>query len=57
MRFQKERALDKWYQSRTEGSPKLRKPMVVALARELLLALWRLVMVGDVPDGVVLRPA
>lgn len=57
LRLQKESALVKWYQSRTEGSPKLRKPMVVALARKLLLALWRLVMTGDVPDGVILRPA
>ena len=33
-----------------------RKPMIVALARKLLIALWRLVREGVVPDGVVLRP-
>jgi transposase len=31
--------------------------MIVALARKLLIALWRLVMTGEVPEGVVLRPA
>jgi hypothetical protein len=33
-----------------------RKPMIVALARKLLIALWRLVRQGVVPDGVGLRP-
>ena len=32
-------------------------PMIVAMARKLLIALWRLVREGVVPDGVVLRPA
>jgi transposase len=31
--------------------------MIVALARQLLIALWRLVREGVVPDGVILRPA
>ena len=32
------------------------KLMIVALARKLLIALWRLVTTGEVPDGVKLRP-
>ena len=28
-----------------------------ALARKLLVALWQLVTTGEVPEGVVLRPA
>jgi transposase len=32
-------------------------PAIVALARKLLIALWRLVREGVVRDGVVLRPA
>ena len=36
--------------------PRYRKLMIVALARKLLIALWRLVREGVVPDGVVLRP-
>jgi transposase len=31
--------------------------MIVALARKLLIALWRFVREGVVPDGVILRPA
>ena len=34
-----------------------RKTMIVALARKLLIALWRLVTRGEVPQGIVLRPA
>jgi transposase len=30
--------------------------MIVALARKLLIALWRLVATGEIPQGVVLRP-
>jgi transposase len=36
---------------------KKRKTVVVALARKLLIALWRFVTVGDVPQGVILRLA
>jgi hypothetical protein len=30
--------------------------MIVALARKLLIALWRMVTTGEVPTGVRLRP-
>jgi transposase len=55
--FQKDSALAQWYRARTEAAPGTRKTMIVALARKLLIALWRLVREGVVPDGVVLRPA
>ena len=56
--FQKDSALARWYRSRTEGPSGARKTtMIVALARKLLIALWRLVTTGEVPDGVELRPA
>ena len=51
---QKNSALTKWFRSRTENARGTRKPMIVALARKLLIALWRLVREGIVPDGVVL---
>jgi transposase len=54
---QKNSALTKWFRSRTENARGTRKPMIVALARKLLIALWRLVREGIVPDGVVLRAA
>jgi transposase len=31
--------------------------MIVALARKLLIALWRFVAPGEAPEGVILRPA
>jgi transposase len=55
--FQKNSALAQWFRSRTENANGTRKLMIVALARKLLIALWRLVQEGVVPDGVVLRPA
>jgi transposase len=55
--FQKDSALALWFRTRTENARGTRKTMIVALARKLLIALWRLVREGVVPDGVVLRPA
>ena len=55
--FQKDSALTQWYRARTENAGKKRKTMIVALARKLLIALWRLVTTGEVPAGVVLRAA
>ncbi len=56
--FQSDSALAQWYRARTEGATRgRRKALIVALARKLLIALWRLVTTGEMPDGVVLRPA
>jgi transposase len=55
--FQNDSALAQWFRARTENARGTRKTMIVALARKLLIALWRLVREGVVPDGVVLRPA
>jgi transposase len=56
--FQKNSELAQWYRARTaDGRKDSRKTMIVALARKLLIALWRLVTTGEVPAGVVLRPA
>jgi len=56
--FQKDSALAQWYRARTAGPKGRRKTtIIVALARKLLIALWRMVSVGEVPKGVVLRPA
>src|ERR1700726_92726 len=54
--FQKESVLAHWFRTRTENARGARKTMIVAVARKLLIALWRLVREGVVPDGVVLRP-
>ena len=58
LRFQKESTLAHWFHTRTaDGRGSTRKTMIVALARKLLIALWRLVTTGGVSDGIVLRPA
>ena len=58
VRFQKNSALAQWFAARTaDGRASTRKTMIVALARKLLIALWRLVTRGEVPQGVALRPA
>jgi transposase len=55
--FQKDSALAQWYRARTaDARGATRKTMIVALARKLLVALWKLVTTGEVPHGVVLRP-
>ena len=56
--FQKDSALAQWYRGRTaDGRGGTRKTMIVALARKLLVALWRFVTTGEAPAGAVLRPA
>jgi transposase len=56
--FQKESALARWYRARTaDARGGTRKAMIVALARKLLIALWRLATTGEAPEGVALRPA
>jgi transposase len=56
--FQKESALAQWYRARTaDARSATRKTMIVALARKLLVVLWRLVTTGETPDGLILRPA
>ena len=56
--FQKDSALVRWYRRRTaEARGATRKTMIVALARKLLIGLWRMATTGEVPEGVVLRSA
>jgi len=56
LQFQKDSALAQWYRIRTEGPNGARKTtMIVALARKLLIAMWRLVTTGEIPDGVRMR--
>ena len=56
--FQKDSALTQWFRARTaDGRKTTRKTMIVALARKLLIALWRFVTTGEVPQGVNLRAA
>jgi transposase len=55
--FQKESALAQWNRARTDDVKGMRKTvMIVALARKLLIALWRVVTAGEVPERVRPRP-
>jgi len=54
--FQPQSPLVQWYRERiAQGMRKT--SAVVAFARKLLIALWRMVETGEVPQGLVLRPA
>jgi transposase len=54
---QKDSGLAEWYRKRTaDARGGTRKTMIVALARKLLIALWRLATTGEVPAGLLLRP-
>jgi transposase len=58
LRFQPGSQLSQWYRERFgSGSKRLRKIGIVALARKLLIALWRFVETGLVPEGAVLTQA
>ena len=58
LRFQPHSALSQWFVLRTAGGKKrIRKIMAVAVARKLLVALWRYVETGEVPQGVRFKAA
>jgi transposase len=57
-RYQPGSAEVSWFRERVSGTgARMRKVMVVALARRLLIALWRFATQGVVPDGAVMKPA
>jgi transposase len=52
LRWQPGSALSQWYQRRFgAGNKRLRKVGIVALARKLLIALWRYAEHGELPEG------
>jgi len=56
LRYQPTSALSRWYQERFGGGGRrMRRIGIVALARKLLIALWRYVETGTVPDGALLK--
>jgi transposase len=57
LRFQPSSSLSRWYQARFGSGPgRLRRVGIVALARKLLVALWRFVDHGVIPEGAMIRP-
>ena len=52
VRFQPDSTLSQWFQARTAGARgRMRRVMIVAVARKLLVALWRYADTGLVPTG------
>lgn len=56
LRYQPESALTKWYEERFgHGSKRIRKIGIVALARRLMIELWRYLETGAIPQGAKLK--
>ena len=58
LRNQPNSQLSRWYRKRfAKGGSRVRRIGIVALARKLLIALWRYVEEGTLPEGAQLKPA
>jgi len=58
LRYQPQSALSRWYQQRfARGGTRMRNVGIVALGRKLLIALWRYVQFGVLPDDALLKEA
>jgi transposase len=56
LRFQPRSALARWYQRKFgKGTSRARKIGIVALARKLLIAFWRYLEFGEMPEGATVR--
>ncbi len=56
LRYQPQSALSRWFHVRVgTGTGRVRKITIVALARKLLIALWRFLETGLLPDGAELK--
>ena len=55
--FQKQSPLSQWFQARAASLKRgSRKTLIVALARKLLIELWRYLTTGAIPAGAILYP-
>jgi transposase len=55
--YQPESQLSRWYAAKTSGqSPRIRRIMLVAMARKLAVTLWHYVETGLVPEGILADP-
>lgn len=57
LRLQPDSALSRWYRERfAHGNSRMRRIGIVAVARKLLIALWKYVTTGVIPEGAQLKP-
>ena len=57
VRWQPHSALTRWYREQFGKGKRARRIGIVAVARKLVIALWRYVTTGVVPAGAILRVA
>jgi transposase len=58
IRYQPDSVLARWFQERVRrNNGRLKKPTIVALARKLLVALWKYATAGVVIEGAVMKTA
>ncbi len=58
MRYQPDSRLARWFVARAQGAAgRIRRIAIVALARKLLVSLWRYLTRDLVPDGAALKAA
>jgi transposase len=60
LRYQPDSALARWFNQRTQGTGpnrRARRIAIVALARRLVIALWRYLKDGLIPEGAQFKPA
>jgi transposase len=57
IRFQPESPLTAWFKKNFGASKRARRIGIVAVARKLLIALWRYVEQDQLPEGAILKPA
>lgn len=58
LRFQPDSGLSRWFNERfAAGGSRMRRVGIIGLARRLLIAIWRYLRDGVVPEGAVLKAA
>ncbi|MFL5041582.1 MAG: transposase [Xanthobacteraceae bacterium] len=58
LRHQPDSELSRWFRERVGNAKgRIRKIAIVALARKLMVALWRYLETGLVPTGAIMRPS
>jgi transposase len=56
LRYQPDSAITRWFTERTQGARgRMRRILIVAAARRLVVALWRFLTTGLVPDGARMK--
>jgi len=57
LRYQPESELSLWYEKRfAHGGPRMKRIGIVAMARKLLISLWKYLETDELPKGAVLKP-